>query len=139
MTQLLDVVDACQQRFSFSCIEAPFQTGLTLPGRHVAQDWYQHTHSQMDSQSAFANVPAGPIVAAAEPVLKKLPIQWMIVVVKSRISDSTAAEPWYNLFATASGPIVLASTTICVNSLRKRSGPSRRPFLEWDSRYCSLP
>jgi len=110
LPRLLDQIEECQARFSFNCIEAPYQTGLTLPGARTAVDWFARTGSKMDPETARLNVSARSIFSAAKPVLKDLPIDWLVVVVKHMISDTMGRECWQNLFATSSGNVVLIST-----------------------------
>ena len=125
LPNLLDNIDECQQRFSFSSVEAPFPTGLVLPGIGVTEDWLKHTGKSMDPRSARYNVAARPIFAAAKPVLQKLPIEWLIVVVKSMIADTTdPKESWYNLFATSSHKVVLISTY----EVREYAAEAKRSF-----------
>lgn len=122
---LLDRIDECQSRFTFSIVEAPFPTGLTLPGPHVAQEWLARTGQRMDSDLAQLNVSARAILATAKPVLKQLPIQWLVVVVKSMISDTTDRnDSWHNLFSTQHGNIVVASTF----GLREYAAQAGRSF-----------
>jgi hypothetical protein len=122
---LLDRIDECQQRFAFSSVVAPFPTGLALPGIGVAEDWRKHTRQVMDPQDARVNVAARRIFEAAGPVLQKLPIEWLIVVVKSMISDtSVPRKSWYNLFATHSNNVVLISTY----GVREYAAQAQRSF-----------
>lgn len=121
---LLDRIDECQQRFSFSSVEAPFPTGLTSPGVGVAADWHRRTGQWMDPEHAGLNVAARPIFEAAGPVLEKLPIEWLVVVVKSMIADTTQEESWLNLFATSSGNVILISTY----EVREYAAEAKRSF-----------
>ena len=124
LPHVLDAIEDAQTYFSFYCVEAAFQLGLTSPGDHVAVDWKQRTGGSMSRAEAAMNVSAGPIFAAAKPVLAALPIDWLVVVVKSMIADSDDPNPWYNLFATTRGRIVLLSTF----DLREYAAEAGRPF-----------
>ncbi|MEJ1962802.1 MAG: hypothetical protein WDO56_15135 [Gammaproteobacteria bacterium] len=122
---LLDRMDECQQRFSFSSVEAPFATGLALPGIGVVEDWLKYTGKSMNPEYAQLNVAARPIYEAAKPVLEKLPIEWLIVVVKSMIADTTdPKQRWYNLFSTSSNNVVLISTY----EVREYAAQAKRSF-----------
>lgn len=122
---LLDALQEVQTKFSFSSVEAAFQTGLSSPGAHVAREWYNRTGETMSVEAAALNVAAVPLFAAARPVLAKLPLDWLVVVVKSMISDtSDPADSWHNLFSTSSGRIVLISTF----EVRRYSAEAGRPF-----------
>lgn len=122
---LLDRIDESQPRFSFSSVEAPFPSGLTLPGIGAVEDWCKYAGYPMDPHDAQLNVAARPIFAAAAPVLEKLPIEWLIVVVKAMIADtSDPKDSWYNLFSTTSGNVVLISTF----EVREYAAEARRSF-----------
>jgi hypothetical protein len=111
LPRLLDVVDESQSKFTFTCIQAPYQTGLTLPGARTANDWFDRTGSKMPLAFSMVNVAARPIFAAAKPVLKEMPVEWLVVVIKNMISDTTDKhECWYNLFSTSSKNVILIST-----------------------------
>jgi hypothetical protein len=122
---LLDRIDEAQPRFSFNSVEAPFPSGLTVPGIGAMEDWREYTGKVMDPHAAQFNVAARPIFTAAAPVLEKLPIEWLIVVVKSMIADSSdPKDSWYNLFSTTSGNIVLISAF----EVREYAAEARRSF-----------
>jgi hypothetical protein len=98
---------------------------LMLPGAHVAREWKERTGTSMSPGDASVNVSARPIFAAAKPVLASLPIEWLVVVVKSMISDTTdLTDAWYNLFAASQGQVVLLSTY----GLREYAAEAGRPF-----------
>jgi hypothetical protein len=125
LPQILDVIEEQQTYFSFYCVEAAFQMGLTIPGASVAREWHERTGHTMYSADAALNVSAGPIFTAAKPILNALPIDWLVVVVKSMISDATDLnDSWYNLFSTSKHRIVLISTF----ELREYAAQARRPF-----------
>jgi hypothetical protein len=112
LPSLLDQIESCQSRFVFQSVEAPFPTGLTRPGVAAAIDWLKYSgKKKMDAADVPFNVAARPIFEAAKPVLAKLPIDWLIVVVKSMVSDTMEPDDSiYNLFSTSLGKIVLIST-----------------------------
>jgi hypothetical protein len=99
LPHLLDMIEERQDYFSFYSIEAAFQVGLTQPGSHVALEWNERTGGTMTAADAARNVSARRIYAASRPVLAALPIDWLIVVVKSMISDASRSDPWHNLTA----------------------------------------
>ena len=125
LPHLLDAIEEAQSYFSFYSVEAAFQAGLTAPGDHVAAQWKQRTGGSMSRGEAAMNVCASPIFTAARPVLETLPIEWLVVVVKSMIADeSNPHDAWYNLFATTHGRLVLLSTS----DLREYAAEAGRPF-----------
>jgi hypothetical protein len=125
LPKLLEVVEDKQSYFSFFNVVAPFQTGLTLPGPQVAAEWAARTGDRMPKESAAENVSAIRLFHAAEPVLKQLQIDWLVVVVASMISDArTRKDALYNLFSTTKGKTVLVSTY----DLRRYAAEGGRPF-----------
>lgn len=120
---LLSHMEGLQNQFMFFPIDAPWQTGLTFPGQHVAVEWNEHTGTEMACDDAEANVSAKRIFAAARPVLKGLPVERLILIVKSMISD-VSGDPTHNLFSTVSGRIALVSTY----GLREYAAKAGRPF-----------
>ncbi len=125
LPHLLDAIEDAQSYFSFYCVEAAFQIGLTTPGDHVAVEWNRRTGGSMSIAEAAVNVCASPIFAAAQPVLEALPIEWLVIVVRSMIADeSDPADAWYNLFATTHERMVLLSTL----DLREYAAEADRPF-----------
>jgi hypothetical protein len=121
---LLSTLESAQDRFSFFSVEAALQTGLTFPGRHVAQEWLASTHTAMPDSAAATNVSSQRIFKAAKPVLKSLPVEWLVLIVRSMISDVSGTEPTHNLFSTTSGKIALVSTF----GLRDYAAKAGRPF-----------
>jgi hypothetical protein len=122
LPRLLDLVEESQSYFSFYSVEAPYQSGLTLTGPHIAREWQELTHTRMRRAEAELNVSAERIFRASDPVLKALPIEWIVVVVKSMIADTRNA--WLNLFATSRRNVVLVSTF----ELRAFAAEGGRPF-----------
>jgi hypothetical protein len=122
---LLDAIEEQQDFFSFYSVEAPLCSGLTATGDHVALDWKDVTGHAMPAEAAAANVVAGPILEAAAPILHALPIEWLVVVVESMISDTTDPEDaWHNLFSTTDDHVALVSTY----GLRDYAARANRPF-----------
>ena len=125
LPHLLDAIEDAQGYFSFYCVEAAFQTALTTPGEHVAAQWKRRIGDRMSPTAAEANVCASPIFEAARPVLTALPLDWLVVVVRSMIADeSDPDDAWYNLFATSRGHVVLLSTA----DMREYAAEAGRPF-----------
>lgn len=124
LPQLLSRLEKEQDRFAFFSVEAPLQTGLTFPGPHVAAEWQQHTGSVMPREAEATNVSAQRIFAAAKPILKTLPVEWLVLVVQSMISDVADDVKTHNLFSTSSGKIALVSTF----GLREYAAKGGRPF-----------
>lgn len=125
LPHLLDAIEDAQSYFSFYCVEAAFQIGLTTPGDHVAAEWKRRTGGTMSRTEAASNVCASPIFEAAQPVLDSLSLEWLVVVVESMIADeSDLSDAWYNLFATTRGRMVLLSTS----DLREFAAEAGRPF-----------
>lgn len=125
LPKLLAELEEKQNYFSFYNVVAPFQTGLTLPGPHVAAEWLSRTRTRMSRQSAAENVSAARIFDAAKPVLRQMPIDWLVVVVASMISDARpTGDSMYNLFATSKGRVVLVSAF----DLRHYAAEAGRPF-----------
>lgn len=125
LPHLLDKIEEVQSLFSFYCVEAAFQIGLTTPGDHVAAEWKRRTDGSMSRNEAAMNVCASPIIKAAQPVRAALRLDWLVIVVKSMIADeSDPNEAWYNLFATMHERMVLLSTL----DLREFAAEAGRPF-----------
>jgi hypothetical protein len=80
----------------------------------------------MPAGVATVNVSAGPIFAAAQPVLAKLPIEWLVVLVRSMVCDtaSTPGSAWYNLFSTTHQQTAIVSAY----GLREYAAQAGRPF-----------
>lgn len=124
LPSLLSALDSVQERFLFYSVEVPLQTGLTFPGMHVAEEWLANTQSAMSKQAAATNVSAHRIFKAARPVLKSLPVDWLVLIVESMISDVSGSDPTHNLFSTTSGKMALVSTF----GLRDYAAKAGRPF-----------
>ena len=91
LPHLLDAIEDAQGYFSFYSVEAAFQTALTTPGEHVAAQWKGRIGDRMSPTAAEANVCASPIFEAARPVLTALPLDWLVVVVRSMTGYGTVA------------------------------------------------
>lgn len=125
LPRLIDRLNECQQHLSFFTVEAPSQTGVARPGAHVADEWRKRTRGVMSPGAAAVNVSARTILTAAEPVLERLPVDWLIVVVSSMLSDTIDIKnSWHNLFSTSAGHVVLVSTF----GLREYAVYGGRPF-----------
>jgi hypothetical protein len=124
LPHLLDRVEEAQSYFSFYAVEAAFQTGLTIPGDHVVTDFKRRTGRTMARWEAAMNVCVSPIFKAAQPVLDALPIEWLVIVVRSMLADDEEPPFRYNLFARASGHMVLQSTY----DLREFAAEAGKPF-----------
>jgi hypothetical protein len=125
LPHLLDRVEEVQDQFSCFAVEAPFQTGLTAPGDHVAQMWRRRTGRAMSNADAHTNVLASPLYAAAKPVLKKLPIDWLVLIVRATIADDGDPKAaWYNLFSTHLDNTIIVSTY----ELRRFAAEAGRSF-----------